>query len=127
MGGMHDGSPGLSEMGEVEPDRFERPAGGPTPAREATPHILVRVDEQTEAVGTGFLHHLDDIVEIHLIIDAGSGMLDGFPGDQKAQEVKAPFTQAPQVLVCLLQWKGAPNEGDMAGVGETLPDIGGSL
>ena len=127
MGGMHDGSTGLGEVGEVKPDGFKRPTRGAIPTREAAPDILVRVDEQVEAIFACFVHHLYHIVEIFLIIDTRSSVLDGFPGHQQAQEIKTPLPQPSQVLIRLMQRKRTSDKGDVAVFTETLTDMSSSI
>ena len=75
---------------EVESHRLERPARRAVAAREAAPHVLVRIDEEVEAVAAGALDDGADVVEIRLVVAAGPGVLDRLPGDHAAAGRSGP-------------------------------------
>ena len=78
------------------------------------------IDEQSDVVLPRFLDHLHEIIEIRFIVLARPRVLDRLPRDEEAHEGQAPFTQAREVLVGLLDREGPPDEGDMAMIEEAL-------
>ncbi len=121
---VHHGRAGRGELLEVESDRFERPARRAVASREAAPHVLVRIDEEVEAVAARALDDGADVVEVGLIVSARAGVLDRLPGDQQAKERETPRAQAREVLVGFLQGKGTAHEGDVAMLEEALAPVG---
>ena len=118
------GRAGRGQLLEVESDRLERPARRAVASREAAPHVLVRIDEEIEAVAARTLGDGADVVEIRLVVAAGPGVLDRLPGDQQAKEPETPRAESAEVLVGFLQGKGAAHEGDVAVVEEALAPVG---
>src|SRR5690349_11937945 len=55
VGGMHDRRAGGSELRDIHADRLECPAWRAIATREATPNILVRVDQYLDAIVAGAL------------------------------------------------------------------------
>ena len=105
-----DSRPGCVQPRKIESRFFQRPPRCAVPAAEPAPHVLVRIDEKRNAVPLCLFHDCAHVVEIALVIDAGALVLDCLPGDQEAQEGEAPGSQPSEMLVGLVERKGASHE-----------------
>jgi len=85
------------------------------------------VNEDIKAVFSGLGHHLVQIVQVFFIVDARALMLNGFPGGEKAQAVKAPGTQAGIMPIRLCQRKGPARKGDIPMVKKPILDMAGQI
>src|SRR5579859_1001756 len=125
--GMDDSSARCAKMGHVKAHRFQSPSGRAIAARKATPHVLVRVNEEGDAVFSSFLSNLVDILKILLVIDARPGVFDSFPGDKQAQKGEAPRAQAREMLIRFAQGKRSPHKGDAPVVEEAFANKGRAI
>jgi hypothetical protein len=68
------------------------------------------IDQDGDAVFRRFLNNRADIVEILEVVYVWAGVFNRFPGNEQAHERHAPFAEAREVLVRVLQWKGPADE-----------------
>mmetsp|Transcript_3195 Transcript_3195/g.7289 ORF Transcript_3195/g.7289 Transcript_3195/m.7289 type:complete len:383 (-) Transcript_3195:714-1862(-) len=112
------GGPAVAQLGEIDPDRLQRPARRPVPAGEARPGVLMAVEEDRHAVLMTFADDRHQVVEIFLVIDARTGVLDRLPGEEEAERRVSPADEAGEVDVGLGEGEGPADEGDVAMIGE---------
>jgi hypothetical protein len=67
------------------------------------------------------------ILQVFEVVHAGTGVLDGFPGCQQAQDGETPALEASKVFVGLPQRKRATDEGDFPMIEETLGAVGSAI
>ena len=127
VGCVDDRRARLVKVRHVEAHGLQGPARRAVAARKAAPDVLVRVDEQLQAVLAGLDRDRTHVVEVLLVVQAGPRVLDRLPGHQEAQEGEAPAAQPPEVLVCLCKRKGPAHEGDGAVVEEALGQVRGAV
>ena len=58
--------------------------------------------------------HGFEVVEVVLVVSAGTGVLDRFPGDDEAQEVQPPMLEPGEVFVGFIQREGPADEAEVA-------------
>ena len=121
---MQQGSAGLLESLKIQADCFQGPGGGAIAAGKATPDILMRVDEEGNVVFQRLFQQRFQVVEVGVIVAARSGVLNGFPGHEQAQEVQPPMLEAAEVLIGFFQREGATDKRDVAPFGEAFGQVG---
>jgi hypothetical protein len=87
---MDDGGAGFIQAGQIHPGEFKRPTWRSVAAREAAPYILVGINKKLYAVLVRFFNHGANIADVFVVIFAGTGVFNRFPGDQETQEIQAP-------------------------------------
>ncbi len=118
--GMQEGRARGVQVAQVKSNGFQRPCRGPVAAAEATPDVLMRIDQHEEAVLACLADNRFQVVEILGVVAPRAGVLNRLPGDEQAQEVEPPAAQTTEVLVGLLQGKWPADEGHAARIGEAL-------
>ena len=78
------------QLGQVHADRFQRPTGRAIAARPAAPHVLMRIDKHLDPVLARLLDHRAHVIQISLVVLAGTGVFNRLPRHQKAQESQPP-------------------------------------
>ena len=87
------------------------------------PANLVRIDQHRKAILVRLVDDGVDIVQVCLIVDAGSGVLDGLPGHQETQAGQTPLPQAREMLIRLLQGKRPSDKRDGSVLKESLAHV----
>ena len=101
-----------------KPRGLEGPDGRAVAARPAAPHVLVRIDEEADAVLAGLGYDGLEVVEVGLVVEPRAVVLHGLPGGEEAQKGEAPAREPREVLVGLLEGEGPADEGDSLAVVE---------
>ena len=84
----------------------------------------MRIDVDRQAVLCGLAHDGVQVVEILVVILTRPGVLDRFPGDDKAQKTQPPGSQPAEVLIRPGERKRPPDKGQVAMLAQVLPDLG---
>ena len=79
---VSDRCSGLVQAGEVESRGLQGPARRAVPARETAPYILMGIDADRHAECVRLPDHCAQVLQIPLVIDAGTGMFYGLPGHE---------------------------------------------
>jgi len=90
--------------------RPRRSSRGAIATREAAPDILMRVNKEAHAVLPGQVDDGIEVVEVIHVVDAGTGVLDGFPGHDQALEGQPPGAQAGKCRSAWSSGKGRPTK-----------------
>jgi hypothetical protein len=117
---VSDRCSGLVQAGEVESRGLQGPARRAVPARETAPYILMRIDADRHAECVRLPDHGTKVLQVLLVIDAGTGMLHGLPWHEEAQERESPLVQPGEMLVSLIEREGAADERDSTMIEESL-------
>ena len=107
---MQQRGAGFMEAVDIQSSRLKGPGGRAIAAREATPDILMRVNEEVDVVRLRLLQHGFQIIEIVLVVHAGTVVLDRFPSDDEAQEIQPPMLEAQEMLIGFFQRERTPDE-----------------
>ena len=76
------------------------------------------INEHINSIIRRFFDDSMDVIEIGLVMLAGSRMLDGLPSREQAHAVEAPMLQASEMFVRLGERKRPADEGNRAVVGK---------
>ena len=127
MGLVHQCGASFFEFGNIHAQQLKSPGRGAIAARETRPDILMRVDEQVKVILTGLFYHGVEVVQILLVIDPGTGVFNGLPGNKKAQKIEPPGFQAGEMFIRLVQWERPTNETDILCLKKTFAAVCGSI
>jgi len=111
------------QRADVEAHQVQRPRRGPVAAGPPGPHILVRVDKTGDAVPSCLAHQRQEIVEIRLVVLAGSPVFHRLPRHKETDERETPRAQTCEVLVRVSERKGPVDKRDRRGLVEALRHV----
>src|SRR5947209_200245 len=118
---------GFLKFCDIHPNGLKGPTGRTITTGETAPDILMRIDEHLHAIHVRSLDDRVDIVQVRLIVDSRSCMLNGLPGHLETQAGQAPFPQACKMLIRFLQRKWASDERDRAVLKEPVAQMGSTV
>lgn len=87
----------------------------------------MRVHENIKLILLGNAKYFDCEVNPLIIVDPGSFMFDGFPCENISYGVVAPFAEACEMGVRIIEAKRTTDKGDIIGVKEMVGYIGGYI
>jgi hypothetical protein len=70
----------------------------------------MRVNENRNPLFLGFKKNFFKIIYIGFVINAGTGMFQGFPGNNKTDKCKTPVFKLFKVSSSIFQGKRTPNK-----------------
>jgi len=109
---MGDRSARGVKQGKIHPQLIQRPGWSPIPPGPPGPDILVGIHEYGNAVLLRFFENFAYIRQVCFVVDPGSAVLKGLPGNNETEKGETPGQKPVKMLVRLLEWKRPPHKGD---------------
>ena len=82
------------------------------------------INEQVDLVFKRLLQHRFQVIEIVVIINTRTLMLNRFPRHEEAQEVQPPMLEAAEMLIGFIQREWPPDEGDLPFLVQAVGQVG---
>jgi hypothetical protein len=82
------------------------------------------VNKQLHVILGGFCDNGFNVIQIRIVVDAGTRMFDGFPRHKEAQKVQPPGLQSLEVFVGFIQRKRSADEAHIPMLKKAFAQVG---
>jgi len=106
------------QLSDVEADHLQCPRWSTISSCPSRPHVLMWINQETDVVSLAYAHDFANVVQILLVITAGTFMFDSLPRHQQAHKSEPARLNAAEVLVGSVEWKWSSDKRHIFGVEE---------
>ena len=94
------------QLGQIESNPLQSPRRRSVSPGKSTPNVLMTIQEYRYTVLMAFAYYGHKILQILLVVDAGTGMFHSLPGEKQTIRRVSPTAQTRDVSVSFVERKG---------------------